>query len=304
MLIYAHKPVQGRPCPDAGHHTTVKQKLETIRGNMEQAIWTSNSALFDEHDPPPFTIMNPDSDLPLLLVADHASNRIPARLGDLGLDQDTLLRHIAYDRGTEALTMQIAERVGCRAVLCNYSRLVVDCNRHLHDGTAILEVSDLTRIPGNENLSDAQREARIAGIYAAYHQAIEQTLNQLQQIVAAPALLAVHSFTPRLKMGDARPWHVGVLWDKDERIATRLLAHLRQNPDLHVGDNQPYSGKHPADYTIDTHGEARGLPCASIEIRKDLLADEGMVDQWAQRLIGFAQSLITEPEIFAEIRSE
>lgn len=240
----------------------------------------------------------PESRKPILLVADHASNLIPPVLNDLGLDAATLNRHVAYDKGTRTLTERLSELLGYSAVLCGYSRLVVDCNRRLSDPTLMPEVSDDVTIPGNQALSESQRSARLNEIYKPYHHAIDVQLKRLEQLHEAPAIVAVHSFTPRLQTGSARPWHVGVLWDKDYRLAGPMLEYLRTFTHLCVGDNEPYSGKHPADYTIDHHGEGARIPCVSIEIRQDLLGTPEGIETWAQRLTTFFRNIEVHTSLF------
>jgi predicted N-formylglutamate amidohydrolase len=218
--------------------------------------------------------------LPVLLACDHASARIPSALGGLGLPPAQLERHIAVDIGAAELTRRMAARLGVPAVLSGYSRLVVDCNRHLEDPSAFPDSSDGVAIPGNADLGPAVRASRVEALYRPYHVAIDRCLARLGP---APALVAVHSFTPALGAA-IRPWHVGILWDTDSRLAGPLLAALRADGRWCVGDNEPYSGRHPAGYTIDAHAEARGLPHVSIEVRQDLLSDPDGIDHWAALL--------------------
>jgi len=271
---------------------------------MEQPNWSSEHALFGPNDLPSHEIINADAKQPLLLVGDHSSNKIPAGLNQLGLEADSLDRHIAYDKGTRPLLRELAGRLGYRTVLCNYSRLVVDCNRHVNDPSVILAVSDQTSIPGNHYLADEQRNLRITSIYNEYHGAVKSGLDSLQQHFVAPGLIAVHSFTPRLIGEEERPWHVGILWDKDERLALPLLDYFNSIEGLYVGDNHPYSGKHPADYTIDHHGEGRGLPCVSIEIRQNLLDTELGVQIWADRLCEIFLKIQRQDQLFESLRAD
>ncbi len=256
--------------------------------------------MLSAYDPEASHTLNPASDKPILLVADHASNVVPSVLDDLGLDLATLNRHVAFDKGTKALTERLSELLGYTAVLCNYSRLVVDCNRRVGDSSLMPEVSDDVVVPGNQALTEEQRTARYDEIFTPYHQAIDTQLRRLKSRVEAPALVAMHSFTPRLRTGSSRPWHVGVLWDQDYRISEPLLEYLRQFAHLCVGDNEPYSGKHPADYTIDHHGEGNRLPCVSIEIRQDLLGTPEAIETWAQRLTPFFRTLEESSTVFTK----
>lgn len=220
-------------------------------------------------EPAPFEVLNPDSIKPLLLVCDHASRRFPASVGNLGVDLAVRRCHLGSDIGAGQLTRSLAERQGATAVLQQYSRLVIDCNRQLLDPGAFLEFGDGVVIPGNRNLDAAQRQARADEIYWPYHQAIDREVERLTAAVAKPSLLAIHSFTPVLN-GVFRPWQIGILWDSDDRVAIPLIQKLRELG-LTVGDNEPYSGKALQDFTIDNHAEPPELPHVGIEIRQDLI---------------------------------
>ncbi len=242
---------------------------------------STSDPLLSPLEPPAFEECWPENIAhPALLACDHASSRVPLLLGNLGLSLADLEGHIAVDIGAAALTRKLAALMQVPAVLSGYSRLVVDCNRHLTDPSAFPESSDGVVIPGNQRLSDDQRNVRTAALYRPYHAAVASGLARL---AAWPALVAIHSFTPALN-GAARPWHVGVLWDTDSRIAGPLLEALRSDSALSVGDNEPYSGRHPAGYTIDAHAESRGLPHVSIEVRQDLLLTLQGVTHWATLL--------------------
>jgi predicted N-formylglutamate amidohydrolase len=226
-------------------------------------------------EPAPYVVINEDSDRPLLLLCDHASRDIPRALGDLGLDPLARRCHLALDIGAGPLARALSASLGATAVLANYSRLVVDCNRHLLDSGAFLQFGDGIPIPGNRGLSDADKAARADAVYWPYHQALDAEIVRLRRNGRLPAVIAIHSFTPVLD-GLSRPWHMGVLWDADRRIADVLLRELREEGFM-VGDNEPYSGKAPQDFSIDQHAEAGGLPHVGIEVRQDLIdSDEGV----------------------------
>ncbi|MFK8031022.1 MAG: N-formylglutamate amidohydrolase [Gammaproteobacteria bacterium] len=269
---------------------------------MQLSAKQGTASLLSVNDPDVSRTLNPDSTSPLLLVCDHASNRVPEKLDNLGLDEASLSRHIAFDKGSAAVAERVSADLGCSAVLCNFSRLVIDCNRKVGDPTLMPPVSDDVFVPGNQNLTEVERAARYDDIYVPYHDAITNELNRLEDQVQGPAIIAIHSFTPQLEGGDWRPWDVGVLWDKDSRIASPLLEYLRADSDLCVGDNEPYSGKHPADYTIDFHGEERGIPCVSIEIRQDLLSTQAGIEGWARRLIGFFKEFEKNRDVFTKLQ--
>ena len=234
-------------------------------------------------EPPPVTVDNAGGASPLLLVADHAGNATPRALGRLGVAAPEWQRHIAFDIGIAGVGRMLAEALDATLIQQNYSRLVIDCNRPPGVPTSIPEISELTPIPGNVGLSEAEKAARAREIFLPYHTRIGAELERRQAAGQATALIALHSFTPVFK-NVARAWHVGLLYNRDARLAHRLLALLRQEPDLVVGDNQPYFVSDTTDYTIPVHGERCGLPHALIEIRQDLVADKGGQRRWADIL--------------------
>jgi predicted N-formylglutamate amidohydrolase len=248
-------------------------------------------------DDPPRTAYRAEGSASVLLVCDHASNAVPAALDSLGLTPAALTRHIAWDIGAAPLTRALADRLDAPAVLCGYSRLVVDCNRHPSDPTAFLEVSDGEVVPGNRDLGDPDRERRLDGIFRPYHQEIEARLARIRSRAIVPALIAVHSFTPRM-LGIDRPWHVGILWDTDPRIPVPLLDRLSSLTDVMVGNNEPYSGRHPSDYTVDRHAERTGLPHVCLEIRQDLLADTQAIERWADLLTDALAPILADPALY------
>lgn len=252
--------------------------------------------LLAANEPPPFTVLNAGAESPVLLVCDHASRRFPASLGDMGLDPPARRCHLALDIGAGALTRKLASSLSVTAVLCEYSRLVVDCNRQLLDPGAFLEFGDGIVIPGNRNLQAEQKAARAEAIYWPYHHAIEKEIRRLESSGTPPAMVAIHSFTPVLN-GVPRPWQMGVLSDIDRRLSDVFLRDLVQ-AGFSVGDNEPYSGKAPQDFTIDYHAERNGLPHVGIEIRQDLIVDSDCRNGIAELLIRIIRTIpdkISEP---------
>jgi predicted N-formylglutamate amidohydrolase len=161
------------------------------------------------------------------------------------------------------------------------------------------EISDAIVIPGNQGLSETERNERIRCLFTPYRKAIDGVLHDFHQRGICPALIAIHSFTPRMN-GFERPWHIGILWDKDPRIPLPLMEKLRQRPEgIVVGDNEPYSGRHPADYTIDHHAETRGIPHVSIEVRQDLISDDEGVEHWALLLHKALDEILADPGIYS-----
>jgi predicted N-formylglutamate amidohydrolase len=262
-------------------------------GHMKQI-----ETMIEPGDPPPYTIINEQGQGQVLLVGDHASRVIPRALDNLGLDETLLEQHIAYDIGTRKLVHHLSQHLDAPAVLAGYSRLVVDLNRSLEDASVMPEVSDDTPIPGNQNMSVEHRNQRIHSFYTPYRKAIDMMLHGFREKGVVPAFIAIHSFTPQMA-GFSRPWHAGILWDKDPRIPLPLMANLRAHPDeFNIGDNEPYSGKHPADYTIDHHAEASGIPHVSIEIRQDLVNTEAGAERWASILDDALRDILADPDLY------
>jgi predicted N-formylglutamate amidohydrolase len=248
-----------------------------------------------EHDT--HVLLSCEPSLPLLIVCDHASRRIPTELNNLGLSEAQLQTHIGWDIGAGDVARALGSMLGVPVVLASNSRLVVDCNRTLDDPTAFPLTSDNVHVPGNTDLTMADRTGRANAFYWPYHHAIRDELAALEKLAPAPALIAVHSFTPEMD-GQQRPWHVGALWDKDPRIAAPFMRALNANANIVVGDNEPYSGRHPADFTLDHHAEAEGLPHLAIEVRQELIENRAGVQQWAGILFDALQGVLDDDSLY------
>ena len=236
-------------------------------------------ALLGPADPPPFSVANADGRGRALFVCDHASNRMPAALGTLGLAGDRLQEHIAWDIGAAAVADILSRRFDAPLVKSGYSRLAIDCNRSPSDATSIAEVSDGVPIPGNRNLDPQAAAARAGEILRPYHAEIERLLDG-ERDPPFRAFVSVHSFTPVFE-GRSRPWQVSALWNRDGRLALPFMAALAARGDVTVGDNQPYSARNNFGYTVHRHGELRDLPHLLVEIRQDLIADAAGAVRWA-----------------------
>ena len=234
-------------------------------------------------DPPPFEICNPQGRIAGLLLCDHASAAIPAALGDLGLDAGQRRLHIAWDIGAADVTRRLSASLGVAAILSGYSRLVVDCNRQLDDPTSIPQESDGVIVSGNRGLTKAMRAQRAEACFWPYQRAIESWIEARRAAGELPTIVSMHSFTPVMD-GFERPWHIGVLANRDRRVAQPLLEALRRDPTLVVGDNEPYDGRHGRGYGMMVHGEETGLPFALIEMRQDLIDTHHGAAAWAERL--------------------
>jgi len=249
-------------------------------------------------DATPIDVIPGDPALGLVLLCDHASNWMPAEYGDLGLPAVELERHIAYDVGAAPLTRELARRLGAPAVLACYSRLLIDPNRGEDDPTLIMRLSDGAVVPGNARLDAPERAYRLARFYRPYHAAVAAAVTEGIAAGRPPAVLSIHSFTPVWK-GYRRPWHVGILWDRDERLARPLLAALRAEQALRVGDNEPYSGALEGD-TLYRHATLRGLPNALVEVRNDLIAEPRGVLEWADRLTPILEKTLADPDLWRD----
>ena len=248
-------------------------------------------------EPLAFATVEGRPDARVLLVCDHAASVIPPEFGTLGIDPDERLCHVAWDIGAAQVTRGLAARLGCPAVLSGISRLVIDCNRQPGDPSSIPAVSCGVAIPGNAGLDEAAADRRAERWFWPYHTEIGNRIAHLWRHGVPPAVIAIHSFTPRICGGGPRPWHIGVLWNRDPRLAEPLLAALGGRGDLVVGDNQPYSGRE-INYTLDTHAGAAGLPNVSFEIRQDLLGDEAGCAFWADLLAGALAPILADDGLY------
>jgi predicted N-formylglutamate amidohydrolase len=234
-------------------------------------------------DPPPFSVHNTRGKAPLLLLCDHASKAIPQALGDLGISDEELSRHIGWDIGGLDAAIELAGVLDAPLVASGYSRLVIDCNRWPGGQGSTPEVSDGTPVPANRGLTAEQVDARAEACFWPYHREVDRQLDRMTACGRKVALLVMHSFTPEMN-GFKRPWHVGVLWNDDPRLPQSLLTELRRDPSLIVGDNEPYSARDPTEYTLTAHAQPRALPHCSLEVRQDLIGTTGDARAWGRRL--------------------
>jgi predicted N-formylglutamate amidohydrolase len=234
-------------------------------------------------DPSPFSVYNEGGQAPLLLLCDHASKAVPKALGDLGIPDSELSRHIGWDIGGLDTALEVAKALDAPLVASGYSRLVIDCNRWPGGEGSIPEVSDGTSVPANRSLSQEQVDARAEACFWPYHREVDRQLERMTQDGRRICLLVVHSFTP-VMAEFKRPWHIGVLWNDDPRLPQPLLTELRRDARLMVGDNEPYSARASYEYTLNAHARPCGLPHCSLEIRQDLIHTADMARQWGRRL--------------------
>ncbi len=241
---------------------------------------------------PAYEIVDADAPGPWVVTCDHATNAVPDWVGggDLGLPREDMERHIAYDVGAAGLARGLAQRLGSPAILAMFSRLVIDPNRGEDDPTLLMRLYDGTVIPVNRHAGAAERERRMERLYRPYHDAVAGLLAGR----ADPAVLAIHSFTPQLRGRPPRPWHVAVLHSPvDERLAEPVLRRLKAEPDLFVGDNEPYTGHLPGD-SIDRHALRPRRLNVLLELRQDLIATEAQQEAWADRLAPLLHDALEE----------
>lgn len=260
-----------------------------MRKSIDPVAARGSYALLGADEPPPFIELGRQGRSNFVIVVDHASRRIPRRLGDLGLPPTELQRHIAWDIGALAVARRMAVTLEAPLVAQNYSRLVIDCNRDPKVATSIPVVGESVKIPGNIDLSAEEVAARRAEIFDPYHDHVSALLDERQLAGRTTILVAQHSMTDIFK-GVRREMHAAVLYNRDRRFAGLVLEALRGEPGVIVGDNQPYFVSDETDYTIPRHGEGRGLPHVELEIRQDLITEEAGQDKWARRICRVLQT--------------
>ncbi len=238
--------------------------------------------------------LNPGGASRILLLCDHATNIVPPEVsdGDLGIPPEDMARHIAWDVGARGVTVALSALLDAPAILTRFSRLVIDPNRGEDDPTLVMKLYDGTIIPANRAVGPKEVTRRLKAYHRPYHRAITGRIEAMAKAGRESALVAIHSFTPQLRGHGPRPWHVGVLWHRDGRIALPLMARLRDAGWV-VGDNEPYAGELEGD-TMSQHGSGRGLPHVLIEVRHDLIATEAEQRLWAERLAPILAEVIEE----------
>ena len=229
-----------------------------------------------------YQLFNHNCNSKFLLLCDHATNRIPKQISEnqLGLTNEQLSQHIAFDIGAKSTAVELSKNLAAPLIASNFSRLVIDPNRSIGDPTSIMQIYDGTIISGNIGLSKAQLTDRRINFYDAYHRKISNFIKEKKESKLAPCLISIHSFTPQLKKGPLRPWHIGVLWDKDKRLATEVINEFTKLKKICVGENKPYTGNLNGD-TLSRHGTSNKLLHVLIEIRNDLISNFEGQKKWA-----------------------
>lgn len=240
------------------------------------------TAILIDRDICAFGERNPDGHAPVLFISDHHRNRVPASLNNLGLTEKELARHIGYDIGVAWIAEYLSDRFDAPLVHTNYSRLLIDCNRVPGTEESIPEIADGTPVPGNQGLSEADREQRRIELFEPYHGAVRQHMKAMEATGRTPITVALHSFTPLMRdKGTPRPWEIGIIWNEDGRLALPLIEALRADTTLTIGDNEPYSGR-DGGYSLYEHPEAAGHPHIGVEFRQDLVSTPEDAHRWAE----------------------
>jgi len=248
----------------------------------------------------PFKVLEGQQELGLIILADHASARLPESYGTLGLEEYEFSRHIAYDIGIEDVATGLNKALNVPVVMSQFSRLLIDPNRGEDDPTLVMRISDGALIEGNARISSSEVDHRIATYYRPYHQAISDRIDGFLEAGIHPIILSLHSFTDNWR-GTPRPWHGGILWDRDHRFVHPLLKALQSESHLHIGDNEPYTGQLKGD-CMYRHGTSRGLAHALLEIRQDLITSKSGQDEWVDRLASHLTTLLSNEELIEPCR--
>jgi len=250
----------------------------------------ADTPLLAADEPAAFAIEHEHGTSPFLLICDHASRRLPRALGNLGVSEADLQRHVAWDIGAAGVAARLAATLDAFAIMQNYSRLVIDCNRPLDAPGSIVARSEATDIPGNANVGAVDATARAREVFLPYHARIAEELDRRAARGRETILISVHSFTP-VYHAVARPWQIGMLYGRDARVARRLLEIIRAEDRWTVGDNEPYAVTATTDYAIPVHCETRGIAHVGLEIRQDLIAHADGQAEWATRIAGWLNAI-------------
>jgi predicted N-formylglutamate amidohydrolase len=233
-------------------------------------------------------VERPDGASPVVIVCEHASRRLPQQFGNLGLSNEALSSHIAWDPGALAVARGLSESLDATLVHQRFSRLIYDCNRPPESPGAMPEVSEIYSIPGNRALTESERLQRTEALYIPFHDRIRALLRDRAARGQATLIVTIHSFTP-VYMGRQRAVELGILHDEDSRMADRILAAAGASPLYRTERNEPYGPKDGVTHTLKLHGIANGLENVMIEVRNDLIEDETSQRVMAGHLSGLIQ---------------
>lgn len=260
---------------------------------MQSAAQTQSKPQMPNYYSPHF-VHGADRPSNVVVVCDHATNIVPdfVNNGCLGLPEADMDRHIAFDVGAAGVALELGDLLNAPVITSNFSRLVIDPNRGEDDPTLVMRLYDGTIIPANRHVDEDEIKRRLNALHRPYHQAIWDLIATRSN----PILISIHSFTPRLFGRTPRPWHVGVLHASDSRLSKPMLERLHREPDLCIGDNQPYNGALPGD-CMSRHAIDPGNPYLLLELRNDLIKSEPGQKQWANRLAPILSEVISSTNL-------
>lgn len=244
----------------------------------------------------PVFVVNGQGTSPYLLICEHATNFIPQKFARLGLGEADLAAHIAWDPGAAEVARHMSRLLDATLIEAGFSRLLIDCNRPLGAPDLIPEISEYTVVPGNHNLSEAEREERIALSYRPFHDRIEAEIEARKIRGQESRMITIHSYTPVYK-GVGRPWEIGIIHDADDRLGAAMIAALRKQCEgskINIGVNQPYSPADRVYFTPEHHARKRGDLCAMVEIRNNEIADRAGQLRWAECLAAILKTIEAE----------
>ena len=256
----------------------------------------ARAALLGPGDPPPYRWFNRGGRARLVLACDHASFAVPRKLAALGLSKAALKRHIGRYIGAAWVTEHLARLLDAPALLAGYSRLIIDCNRHPGTPASIPARVDGVEVPGNRGLDEGAVKARAEAIFHPYHSALGTALEACLGRGKVPALISVHCSRAPMD-GSARPWHIGLRWARDRRLAAPVKEILERSGHIEVGDNEPYCLDPGEDYTLPEQAMRRGLPHLQVELRQDLIEGEGGARRWAEVLAAALREPLADPAV-------
>lgn len=241
-----------------------------------------------------FEIQNPGGSAPYVFMVEHARNYIPPHLKNLGVSPEDLQKHVAYDIGIEGVTHKLSDLLNVPTIYCTHSRLIIDANRSSDHAQFILTESDGIAIPGNIGLHDAEKQARIDGIFKPFHEAAHGMIAEAMAINPQRFLIGMHSCTDRLQGGAYREWPIGLSTYGDDDVM-RAFAKPFEEMGMAVGFHKPYDVRNYSGVSLDMHGRQAGRPHLLVEIRQDLIRDEAGQERWAEimakALNGFAPTI-------------
>jgi predicted N-formylglutamate amidohydrolase len=253
--------------------------------------------LIQEDELPPFEVINPEGKSKSLIVCDHAGNVVPRKLNYLGLDSKAFENHYAVDIGARGVALKLSKLIDAPCILANYSRLVVDLNRYLDHRTAFLTSCEDGVIPGNAEMKESDKQARIREIYEPYHAEIEKMIEGFKKRKIVPAVISVHSFTKQF-YNQERPWEIGVLWVQDDRLPGYVMQSLRDKGYV-VGDNEPYDARILWGTTVNTHADSHGFPNLLYEIRNDLISTKAQQEKMAEELADSMDKALQDESLYS-----